>query len=73
MDKENKEDLEFMRLLNKHPNIRARFESLLMIAEADQSYGDRADDIEMELRKEVTKIGQETLENWAIHKALEFK
>lgn len=51
--------------LKKHPNLRKRFESILDIAE--NAHGDcvRADEAEEQVIKEVRKLGQETLQDWA--------
>jgi hypothetical protein len=58
-------DVDFMELVNKHPNIKARMETILMIAEASFSGLITADDVEAQVRDNVRDLGKHTIENWA--------
>jgi len=64
--------------LKNHPKLKARFESILDIAENTNEDCTKANDAEERVIEEVRKLGQETLQDWAemqsdkqIEKALE--
>jgi len=62
-------DIEFLKRLNRKPHLRARMEALLNVAEAAVESGEMtADEVEIQLRQQVTNLGQETLQSWAVSK-----
>lgn len=69
MDELKSSDIEFLKRLNRKPHLKARMEALLNVAEAAVASGEMtADEVEMQLRQQVTNLGQETLQSWAISK-----
>jgi hypothetical protein len=58
-------DEELIRRLNKHPNLRARFESILSAVEDESGDLKLADDAEMRMIDEVRRMGHEALQAWA--------
>ena len=62
-------DVEFVRRLNRHPNLKARMEVLLNTADAAIEAGEMtADEAEIQLREQVRALGQNVLQDWAISK-----
>ena len=59
-----KHDAEFINLVNKYPEMKAKFEALLLIAQATETR--KADDVEMQLTEELRKLGHDTFQAWAI-------
>jgi len=69
MDELKKDDIEFLKRLNKKPHLKARMNALLNIAEAAVESGEMtADEVEIQLRQQVKNMGQETLQAWAVSK-----
>jgi hypothetical protein len=58
-------DAELIRLINRHPNIKARIEALLRVADASVAGLSKADDVEMLVRDSIRGLGQNIVENWA--------
>ena len=53
--------------LRKHPDMAARFESILALANAEDGPLKTADEIEDLLIEEVRKLGNQTMTSWAQH------
>jgi len=51
--------------LKKHPKLKARFESILDIAENTDGDCIKANDAEERVIEEMRRLGQETLQDWA--------
>ena len=69
MEEIKREDIEFVKRLDRHPHIKARMEALLNVAEASLESGEMtADEVEMQLREKVRELGQKTLQAWAENK-----
>ena len=60
-------DIELMKLINKHPNIKAQIEAMLLVANASVDGLTKARDVEMKVRDGVRDIGKNIIENWAIN------
>jgi hypothetical protein len=66
MEEIKRENIEFMKRLDRHPHLKARMEALLNIAEAAVESGEMtADEVEVQLRERVREMGQNTLQDWA--------
>jgi phosphoribosylpyrophosphate synthetase len=66
MEEIKRENIEFMKRLDRHPHLKARMEALLNIAEASVESGEMtADEVEIQLREKVREMGQNTLQDWA--------
>jgi len=66
MEEIKRENIEFMRQLDRHPHLKARMQALLNIAEASVESGEMtADEVEIQLREKVREMGQNTLQDWA--------
>jgi len=65
MKKKQCSDTELIRLINKHPNIKMRIETILKVAEAAVDGLIKADDVEMQVQESVRALGQNTIESWA--------
>lgn len=69
MEEIKREDIDLVRCLNRHPNLKARVGALLTVAEAAMESGEMtADEVEIQLREKVRELGQNTLQDWAISK-----
>jgi len=69
MEELKQEDVELVKRLNRHPNLKARMGALLNVAEAAMESGEMtADEVEFQLREKIREIGQNTLQDWAISK-----
>lgn len=64
----DQETLHFIKRLEKHPNLRARMEAILEVAENTREEFATADAAELQLIKEVRTLGAETLESWAANR-----
>ena len=51
--------------LNRHPQLRARIESLLAVVEDAEGDGERADAAERRVIEELRQMGHEALTGWA--------
>lgn len=56
--------------LENHPDLKARFERILDIAESEVQGADTADAVEERTIVEVQKLGQEVMEDWATGKVI---
>jgi hypothetical protein len=54
--------------LHAHPQLRARVEAILAIAEAEAGTLETADEAEQRVIDEVRRLGQEVLQDWAMGK-----
>lgn len=69
MEEIKHEDVEFVKRLNRHPNLKTRMTVLLNTAEAAIESGElTADEAEIQLREKVRELGQNVLQDWAISK-----
>lgn len=62
-------DLAFFERLKKHPELKARFEAILDVAEANIDGPDTADAVESRTLNEVRQLGNEVMTDWAKEKA----
>jgi hypothetical protein len=66
MEEIKRENIEFMRQLDRHPHLKARMKVLLNMADASMESGEMtADEVEIQLREKVREMGQNTLQDWA--------
>ena len=66
MEEIKRENIEFMRQLDRHPHLKARMKALLNMADASMESGEMtADEVEMQLREKVREMGQNALQDWA--------
>lgn len=61
----SKEDRRLLERLKAHPELRARFESILELAESEEGAVRTADEVEALLIEQVRRLGAETMEDWA--------
>lgn len=59
----------FFERLKKHPELKARFEAILDVAEANSDGPDTADAVESRTLDEVRRLGNEVMTDWAKGKA----
>lgn len=59
----------FFERLKKHPELKARFEAILDVAEANGNGPDTADAVESRTLDEVRRLGNEVMTDWAKRKA----
>ena len=69
MEKFSEEELEFTRLASRNPHLRERMKALFRVAESTHCSSMKADDIEVQLREEIDKLGHQIFENWAANAA----
>lgn len=55
--------------LNKHPQLRNRIESLLLVVLDEQGELQEADAVELQLIEQMRRMGQESLQAWASDQA----
>mgnify|MGYP001478917861 FL=1 len=58
-------DETFLDYLNKHPQLRSRFESLLLLVMDEKDELQEADAAELQLIEQMRRMGQESLQVWA--------
>lgn len=58
-------DEAFLDYLNKHPQLRSRFESLLLLVMDEKDELQEADAAELQLIEQMRRMGQESLQVWA--------
>jgi len=56
--------------LNKHPQLRSRIESLLLVVLDEKSELQEADAVELQLIEQMRRMGQESLQAWASDQAV---
>lgn len=55
-----------LRRLRAHPELMARFESILGLTEVEEGPLRTADEIEAQLVQEVRRLGNEVMQGWAV-------
>jgi hypothetical protein len=59
---------QFVEKLKEYPELQARFEKILALAENKDGSANTADEAEERAMEEVRKLGQELMQSWAIRK-----
>lgn len=60
------QELQFLEQLRQHPELMARFESILKLASSSEGPLKTADEVEALLIEEVRRLGHATMSQWAV-------